>query len=91
MPGWKIDLVPSNPYYNAFRQMSKVGYEPLEGIGRKSVKSASLNIHRLDMPLRIGSAEVSGMLSGEYLGKAGLEGRGKGALKCLSVQNRHPF
>jgi hypothetical protein len=30
----------------------------------------------LDMPLRIGSAEASGMSSGKCLGKAGLEGRG---------------
>ena len=34
-------------------------------------------MHLLDMPFRIDSAEASGMPSGECIGKAELEGRGK--------------
>ena len=34
------------------------------------------DMHHLDMPFRSGAAKVSGMPSGESLGKAGLKGRG---------------
>jgi hypothetical protein len=41
--------------------------------------------HPLDMPFRIGAAQVSGMPSGESLGKPGLKGRGDRSRQAISV------
>ena len=69
---------PFPPLADAPRPSHGRGPRGLRQPARRLAVRRGADMHRLDMPFRIGAAEASGMPSGERLGKAGLKGRGGG-------------